>query len=95
MNQGAIGSDFKTQPAYKAYRSPYGPKYTVKPNIRGWTVGGATKLGLTLASFGGVAGVFAIFFFSDVPKVRNDIMIKIPLIGNHFVREIPPSDNPF
>lgn len=30
--------------------------------------------GLTAASFGGVAGVFALFFFSDVPKVRKDIM---------------------
>lgn len=30
--------------------------------------------GLTAASFGGVAGIFALFFFSDVPKVRKDIM---------------------
>ena len=30
----------------------------------------ATKVG----SFGVVAGVFALFFFSEVPKVRNDIM---------------------
>lgn len=31
--------------------------------------------GLTAASFGVAAGVFALFFFSDVPKVRNDIML--------------------
>lgn len=31
--------------------------------------------GLTAASFGGVAGIFALFFFSDVPKVRKDIMM--------------------
>lgn len=29
---------------------------------------------MTLGAFGGVAGVFAIFFFSDVPKVRQDIL---------------------
>ena len=27
-----------------------------------------------MAGFGVVAGVFALFFFSDVPKVRKDIM---------------------
>lgn len=31
--------------------------------------------GLTAASFGVAAGVFALFFFSDVPKVRNDILL--------------------
>lgn len=28
----------------------------------------------TAGSFGAVAGVFALFFFSEVPKVRTDIM---------------------
>lgn len=45
--------------------------------------------------FGGVAGVFALFFFSDVPRVRIDIMEKIPIIGARFKKEIPPEDNPF
>jgi hypothetical protein len=30
---------------------------------------------MTLGGFGAAAGVFAIFFFSDIPKVRNDIMV--------------------
>ena len=30
--------------------------------------------GLTAASFGAAAGIFGLFFFSDVPKVRKDIM---------------------
>ena len=30
--------------------------------------------GITAGSFGAVAGFFALFFFSDVPKVRKDIM---------------------
>lgn len=29
---------------------------------------------MTLGAFGGVAGFFALFFFSDVPRVRNDIV---------------------
>ncbi|KAI4125802.1 MAG: hypothetical protein LQ338_004082 [Usnochroma carphineum] len=42
----------------------------------------------------GVAGLtFALQFFADVPKVRNDIMQKLPVVGDYFIREIPPSDN--
>jgi hypothetical protein len=48
---------------------------------------------MTLAGFGGVAGFFAVFFFSDIPRVRKDIVQKIPIIGPHYIREIPASDN--
>ena len=48
---------------------------------------------MTLASFGGVAGFFALFFFSDIPRVRKDIVQKIPIIGPHYIKEIPASDN--
>ncbi|TVY31437.1 hypothetical protein LOCC1_G008686, partial [Lachnellula occidentalis] len=81
--------------SYTSYKSPYGPKYSFQPNLNGITLKSATRLGMTLGAFGGVAGVFALFFFSDIPKVRNDIMIKLPVIGDHFVKEIPASDNPF
>lgn len=47
------------------------------------------------AGFGAAGGIFALFFFSEVPKVRKDILIKIPLIGDYYIREIPPEDNPF
>ena len=46
-----------------------------------------------MASFGGVAGFFALFFFSDIPRVRKDIVQKIPIIGPHYIREVPASDN--
>jgi hypothetical protein len=29
---------------------------------------------MTLGAFGGVAGVFAVFFFSDIPRFRKDVM---------------------
>jgi hypothetical protein len=85
----------KFQPGYAAYKSPYGPKYQVPANFHGWTLKSTTKMGMTLGAFGGVAGFFAIFFLSDVPKVRKDILQKIPIIGDYFVKETPPSDNPF
>jgi hypothetical protein len=47
------------------------------------------------AGFGGAAGFFALFFFAEVPKVREDIMKKIPILGNYFVHEIAPEDNPY
>jgi hypothetical protein len=49
--------------------------------------------GITAASFGAVAGIFALFFFDEVPKVRRDIMQKLPVVGDYFVREVPPEDN--
>jgi len=49
----------------------------------------------TAALFGGVAGFAALFFFAEVPKVRTDIMMKIPVIGDYFVKDIAPEDNPF
>ncbi|KAI9651340.1 hypothetical protein NHQ30_001379 [Ciborinia camelliae] len=79
--------------SYGTYKSPYGPKYKIQPNIAGWTPKAASKVGLTLAGFGASAGFFALFFFSDIPRVRNDIMVKIPIIGDRWRREIPASDN--
>ncbi|KAL8685952.1 MAG: hypothetical protein Q9218_007444 [Villophora microphyllina] len=55
----------------------------------------AVTSGITVGSFGVVAATGLLFFFSDVPKVRTDIMQKLPIIGDHFVKEIPPEDNPF
>jgi len=45
--------------------------------------------------FGAVAGIFALFFFDGVPKVQKDILQKIPIIGDFYVHEVPPEDNPF
>lgn len=48
---------------------------------------------MTLGAFGATAGIFAIFFFGEVPRVRNDLLSKLPFIGHRFIREIPASDN--
>lgn len=61
----------------------------------GLSMSKAMTYGSILAGFGVSAGIFALFFFAEIPKVRNDIMSKMPLIGDYFVREVPPEDNPF
>ena len=48
-----------------------------------------------IVGFGASAGVFALFFFDGVPRVRKDILQKVPFIGDFFVHEIAPEDNPF
>ncbi|MCJ1444319.1 MAG: hypothetical protein MMC23_004821 [Stictis urceolatum] len=80
------------KPSYRTYKSPYAPQYKVPFNLAGFDT---KQIGMTAASFGGVAGLFALFFFSDVPRVRKDIMQKLPIIGDHFVKDVPPEDNPF
>lgn len=47
------------------------------------------------ATFGAATGIFALFFFAEVPRVRIDIVEKIPVIGSYFKKEIAPEDNPF
>jgi len=47
------------------------------------------------AGFVAATGIFALFFFAEVPRVRIDIVEKIPVIGSYFKKEIPPEDNPF
>lgn len=61
----------------------------------GLSPGKAYVYGSIGAGFGVAAGIFALFFFGEIPKVRNDILSKMPLVGEYFVREIPPEDNPF
>ncbi|KAI2607230.1 ubiquinol-cytochrome-c reductase complex subunit-domain-containing protein [Hypoxylon fragiforme] len=80
---------------YPAYKSPYGPKYHYQPNIAGWTVKEFANLGFKAGAFGGVAFFALIFYASGIPRVKKDILQKIPIIGEHFVTVIPPSDNPF
>ncbi|KAK4983294.1 hypothetical protein LTR66_008879 [Elasticomyces elasticus] len=83
------------RPDYKTYQSPYGPNYKTGANFHGISISRAMRFGITAGGFGAAAGIFALFFFSDVPKVRKDIMVKLPVVGEHFVKEIPPEDNPF
>ncbi|KAF7590537.1 hypothetical protein BBP40_002678 [Aspergillus hancockii] len=69
-----------------AYRSPFAPKYSTPLNYHGVTIA---------ATFGASAGVFALFFFGEVPRVRNDVLRQLPFFDEYFDRSIAPEDNPF
>jgi len=75
--------------------SPYARSYKVPFNLAGIDSRLLFKYSMTGGALATAAGIFAVFFFSDIPRVRKDIMQKIPVIGDHFVKEIPASDNPF
>ncbi|OAL01736.1 hypothetical protein IQ06DRAFT_292561 [Phaeosphaeriaceae sp. SRC1lsM3a] len=94
-HHGKTPAAFSMRSDYKAYRSPFGPQYTYARNYHGITARSFIKTGALLGGFGGVAGFFALFFFAEVPRVREDIMKKVPILGSYFNVEIPPEDNPF
>ncbi|KAL2016328.1 hypothetical protein VTK56DRAFT_3869 [Thermocarpiscus australiensis] len=80
---------------YPRYRSPYGPKYFFQPQVAGITTKTALRTGVKAGMFGGVALFAVIYFASGIPRVRKDILQKVPVVGKYFVTEIPASDNPF
>ncbi|KAH8691305.1 ubiquinol-cytochrome-c reductase complex subunit-domain-containing protein [Talaromyces proteolyticus] len=82
-------------PYTQPYRSPYAPKYAIPTHWHGLTIAKATKYGVIAGGFGGALGLFALFFFGEVPRVRKDIFQKFPLLDRYFDRTIPPEDNPF
>ncbi|KAL5121465.1 hypothetical protein ACEQ8H_000537 [Pleosporales sp. CAS-2024a] len=94
-HHGKSPAAFSMRSPYQAYRSPFGPQYTIAKNYHGITARTVMKAGALAAGFGGAAGFFALFFFAEVPRVREDIMKKIPVLGSYFNVEIPPEDNPF
>ncbi|KGM92435.1 uncharacterized protein PADG_11251 [Paracoccidioides brasiliensis Pb18] len=49
--------------------------------------------GAIASAFGVSTAIFAVFFFGEVPRVRKDILMKIPIIGGYWERSIPPEDN--
>ncbi|KAK0255726.1 hypothetical protein LTR91_012449 [Friedmanniomyces endolithicus] len=83
------------EPNYQSYRSPYGPQYKVGAHMGIMNRTSLQAWGTMGIGFGAVAGIFALFFFDGVPKVRKDILQKIPIIGDFYVHEVPPEDNPF
>ncbi|KAL8964189.1 MAG: hypothetical protein Q9197_006995, partial [Variospora fuerteventurae] len=81
------------QPAMPNIEGHHGvATWSQKPNYRTYKSPYGPNA-MTAGSFGVVGAVFALQFFADVPKVRTDIMQKLPVVGDYFIREIPPSDN--
>ncbi|KAI8629341.1 ubiquinol-cytochrome-c reductase complex subunit-domain-containing protein [Xylariaceae sp. FL1651] len=78
-----------------AYKSPFGPKYHYQPNIAGLTPKQLATLGFRAGAYGGVALFAVIYYASGIPKVKKDILQKIPLLGTYYTEEVIASDNPF
>ncbi|KAL7803504.1 ubiquinol-cytochrome-c reductase complex subunit domain-containing protein [Trichoderma aethiopicum] len=78
------------------YRSPYGPKYSFQPQYRGISVQTALRYGWKTATIGGGLGIALLLFASSLPRVKADILSKIPVVGKAFEKQEPhPADNPF
>ncbi|KAF2092898.1 hypothetical protein NA57DRAFT_81829 [Rhizodiscina lignyota] len=86
---------WSVRPDYSTYKSPHGPKYTISTHYHGINASRALRFGTLAAGFGTCAGIFALFFFAEVPKVSKDIMQKVPVLGDYFRKEVAPEDNPF
>jgi Ubiquinol-cytochrome-c reductase complex subunit (QCR10) len=47
------------------------------------------------AGFGAAAAIAVAFLMEDVPVVRKDIFMNLPIIGSYWDRKVAPEDNPF
>ncbi|KAL4764754.1 cytochrome b-c1 complex subunit 10 [Aspergillus foveolatus] len=75
--------------------SPLAGRFIPSPHVGGYTINDATKFAGIAGTFGVSAGVFALFFFGEVPRVRKDILQKLPFFDTYLDRTIAPEDNPF
>ncbi|CAG9980473.1 unnamed protein product [Clonostachys byssicola] len=49
--------------------------------------------GAKSAAFGGAAGVAVLLYVSGIPRVKTDILQKVPFLGKYFITEVHPADN--
>ena len=82
-------------PARWAAASAFASRAKVQPHIGNLSLKTASRYGAIASAFGVSTAIFAVFFFGEVPRVRKDILMKIPIIGGYWERSIPPEDNPF
>ncbi|GAB1213655.1 hypothetical protein ATERTT37_002805 [Aspergillus terreus] len=69
--------------------------YYTPMQVQGVTAKTAAKYAQIAGTFGVSLGVFALFFFGEVPRVRNDVLRQFPFFDQYFDRTIAPEDNPF
>ncbi|KAK4465434.1 ubiquinol-cytochrome-c reductase complex subunit-domain-containing protein [Cladorrhinum samala] len=85
--------------AYPEYKSPYGPKYHYQPHVAGITAKRFTSFGVNAGMFGGVALFTVIFIASGIPRLQDDVLFKLPIVGgtleSYLRKKIPASDSPF
>ncbi|KAH9966411.1 ubiquinol-cytochrome-c reductase complex subunit-domain-containing protein [Russula dissimulans] len=49
----------------------------------------------TLGIWGVGAGTALVFLLSVTPKVKNTVLLKVPLLSNYYEDDTPASDKPF
>ncbi|KAK4184608.1 ubiquinol-cytochrome-c reductase complex subunit-domain-containing protein [Podospora australis] len=85
--------------AFPEYKSPYGPKYHNQLRVSRITMQTVSHWGVKAVGFGGVALFTVIYYASGIPKVYNDVLGNIPVVGpslqNYFTKKVHPADNPF
>ncbi|KAG5938589.1 hypothetical protein E4U60_001329 [Claviceps pazoutovae] len=57
-----------------AYKSPYGPRYSLQPNLKGANFTTISRTALKAGSFSGAAVVAVLLFTSSIPIFRRDIL---------------------
>ncbi|KAG6031185.1 hypothetical protein E4U41_007659 [Claviceps citrina] len=78
------------------FKSAYGPKYAFQPNLKGWNKTTMYRAALRATPFSGAVAVGLFFYVSGIPRVKEDVLQKLPFLGRYFVKqEINPQDNPF
>ncbi|KAJ5776850.1 hypothetical protein N7520_000096 [Penicillium odoratum] len=81
--------------AAAASSSTFAPKIDITRRVAGFDMASAIRAGTLAASFGVFAGTAALFMFGEVPRVRRDILQKVPFLDTYFDRTVAPEDNPF
>ncbi|KAK0535736.1 hypothetical protein OC834_001424 [Tilletia horrida] len=69
------------------------PKF--QPHFSRFTAENITKWVPTFALWGGGAALGVTLFLSSVPRYKQDVLLKLPIISNYFVDKTPDSDKPF
>ncbi|KAA8903148.1 cytochrome b-c1 complex subunit 10 [Sphaerosporella brunnea] len=79
------------------YTSPFGPKMRPTLHVGGYPLKSLVPFGIAAGAFGGVALIGVLFLGEGIPRVQNDVLKNIPVIGAYWrnKKPIPASDNPF
>ncbi|KAN0128459.1 Cytochrome b-c1 complex subunit 10 [Lactarius tabidus] len=60
-----------------------------------FTIGTAKRWSGSLTVWGAGVGTALLFLLSVTPKVKNTLLLKVPVVNNYFEDKTPASDKPF
>jgi len=79
----------------RPFQSPHGPQIKVQPHVGFVTPEKMLRWSPSLMLWGGAAAVAALLFTEGIPRVRRDILERLPAVGEYWDRPIDPHDSPF